>query len=121
MTQRISRAPRCSWTAAQPSCGEISLDIGPQIPMHSHPADRPLVYLLFVCIVATLAGFLFGFDASVINGTVAALSKEFGSSSVGTGFSVSSVLIGSALGALLAGRYAESLGRKPLMLITAVL
>jgi SP family sugar:H+ symporter-like MFS transporter len=71
--------------------------------------------------VATLAGFLFGFDASVINGTVAALSKEFGSSSVGTGFSVSSVLIGSALGALLAGRYAERLGRKPLMLITAVL
>jgi SP family sugar:H+ symporter-like MFS transporter len=71
--------------------------------------------------VATLAGFLFGFDASVINGTVAALSKEFGSSSVGTGFSVSSVLIGSALGALLAGRFAERLGRKPLMLITAVL
>jgi len=89
--------------------------------MRSHRPDRPLVYLLFVCIVATLAGFLFGFDASVINGTVAALSKEFGSSSVGTGFSVSSVLIGSALGALLAGRYAERLGRKPLMLITAVL
>src|SRR5882762_5315010 len=119
--ERTSRAPRCSWTAVQPSCGEISLDTGHKIPMHSQRADRPLVYLLFVCIVATLAGFLFGFDASVINGTVAALSKEFGSSSVGTGFSVSSVLVGSALGALLAGRYAERFGRKPLMLITAVL
>jgi MFS transporter, SP family, sugar:H+ symporter len=77
--------------------------------------------LIFVCSVATLAGFLFGFDASVINGTVAALSKEFGSSSVGTGFSVASVLIGSAAGALLAGQYAEKMGRKPLMLLTAVL
>jgi MFS transporter, SP family, sugar:H+ symporter len=89
--------------------------------MTAPATDRPLAYLLFVCTVATLAGFLFGFDASVINGTVAALSKEFGSSSVGTGFSVASVLVGSAFGALLAGRYAEKFGRKPLMLITAVL
>jgi SP family sugar:H+ symporter-like MFS transporter len=89
--------------------------------VNSKTTDRPLAFLLFVCTVATLAGFLFGFDAAVINGTVAALSKEFGSSSVGTGFSVSSVLVGSAFGALLAGRCAETLGRKPLMLITAVL
>src|SRR5258708_12277881 len=71
--------------------------------------------------VATLAGFLFGFDAAVINGTVAALSKEFHSSGVGTGLSVSSVLVGSAIGALLAGQFAEKMGRKPLMLMTAVL
>jgi SP family sugar:H+ symporter-like MFS transporter len=89
--------------------------------MRSQTTDRPLAYLVFVCMVATLAGFLFGFDASVINGTVAALSKEFGSSGVGTGFSVASVLVGSAIGALLAGQYAERMGRKPLMLLTAVL
>ena len=89
--------------------------------MSSPASDRPIVYLLFVCTVATLAGFLFGFDAAVINGTVAALSREFGSSSVGTGFSVASVLIGSAVGALLAGQYADRFGRKPLMMTTAVL
>jgi SP family sugar:H+ symporter-like MFS transporter len=89
--------------------------------MRSSPGDRPLAYLIFVCVVATLAGFLFGFDASVINGTVAALSKEFASSSVGAGLSVASVLIGSACGALLAGQYAEKMGRKPLMLLTAIL
>jgi SP family sugar:H+ symporter-like MFS transporter len=72
-------------------------------------------------LVATLAGFLFGFDAAVINGTVAALSKEFHSSGVGTGLSVSSVLVGSAIGALMAGQYADKMGRKPLMLLTAVL
>jgi SP family sugar:H+ symporter-like MFS transporter len=91
------------------------------LSMHSQTSDWPRAYLLFVCTVATLAGFLFGFDAAVINGTVAALSKVFGSSSVGTGFSVASVLVGSAIGALAAGQYAERLGRKPLMLLTAVL
>ena len=89
--------------------------------MRSPASDGPLAYLIFVCLVATLAGFLFGFDAAVINGTVTALSKEFGSSGVGTGLSVSSVLVGSAVGALLAGQYAETMGRKPLMLLTAVL
>jgi SP family sugar:H+ symporter-like MFS transporter len=89
--------------------------------MRTQTTDRPLAYLVFVCMVATLAGFLFGFDAAVINGTVAALSKQFGSSGVGTGFSVASVLVGSAIGALLAGQYAERMGRKPLMLLTAVL
>jgi SP family sugar:H+ symporter-like MFS transporter len=92
-----------------------------QIPTRTQTTDRPLAYLVFVCMVATLAGFLFGFDAAVINGTVAALSKQFGSSGVGTGFSVASVLVGSAIGALLAGQYAERMGRKPLMLLTAVL
>src|SRR5579863_6303006 len=105
--------------AAQRSCGETSLNAA--LPVRSPTGGGPLAYLIFVCMVATLAGFLFGFDAAVINGTVAALSKEFGSSGVGTGLSVSSVLVGSAVGALLAGQYAEKMGRKPLMLLTAVL
>jgi MFS transporter, SP family, sugar:H+ symporter len=104
---------------AQRSCGETSLNSS--VPLRPLTGGTPLAYLLFVCMVATLAGFLFGFDAAVINGTVAALSKEFHSSGVGTGLSVSSVLVGSAVGALLAGQYAEKMGRKPLMLITAAL
>jgi SP family sugar:H+ symporter-like MFS transporter len=84
-------------------------------------SKQSLAYLIFICSVATLAGFLFGFDASVINGTVAALSKEFHSTGVGTGLSVSSVLIGSAVGSLLAGQFADGFGRKQLMLMTAIL
>jgi SP family sugar:H+ symporter-like MFS transporter len=84
-------------------------------------AEKRLAYLIFVCAAATLAGFLFGFDAAVINGTVAALSKEFASSGVGTGLSVASVLVGSAIGAWLAGQYAEKMGRRPVMVLTAVL
>ena len=89
--------------------------------LRSGAGDWRLAYLIFVCVVATLAGFLFGFDAAVINGTVAAFSKEFASSGVVTGLSVSSVLVGSAIGAWMAGQYAEKLGRRPVMLLTALL
>jgi len=81
----------------------------------------PLGYLLFLCGVATLAGFLFGFDSAVINGTVTALSAAFGTSAAATGLAVSSVLFGSVAGSLLAGRYADRFGRKPVMLATALL
>jgi SP family sugar:H+ symporter-like MFS transporter len=91
------------------------------MPMSVTTPKTARTYLLLVCSIATLAGFLFGFDASVINGTVGALSREFGSSTIGTGLSVSSVLVGSALGALIAGKYADRFGRKPVMLVTACL
>jgi len=48
---------------------------------HSAPA---LGYISFICAVAALGGFLFGFDSGVINGTVTALSQTFQSDSVAT-------------------------------------
>jgi SP family sugar:H+ symporter-like MFS transporter len=77
-------------------------------------------FVLAICAVAAIGGFLFGFDSGVINGTVEALSTSFGSSAAGTGFSVASVLLGCAVGALFAGPLADAWGRKPCMLITAV-
>lgn len=68
---------------------------------------------------AALGGFLFGFDSAVINGAVFGIQRSFNSSSVGTGFAVASILIGCALGALGAGRLADRLGRRPVMVITA--
>lgn len=84
---------------------------------HSAPA---LGYISFICAVAALGGFLFGFDSGVINGTVTALSQTFQSDSVATGFNVASVLLGCAVGALAAGPMADRYGRKPVMLITAL-
>jgi len=78
------------------------------------------LYVLFISAVAAIGGFLFGFDSGVINGTVSALEHSFGISDLGTGFSVASVLLGCALGALLAGPLSDRFGRKPLMVITAV-
>jgi SP family sugar:H+ symporter-like MFS transporter len=71
--------------------------------------------------VAAIGGFLFGFDSGVINGTVDALAKAFGTQAAGTGFAVASVLFGCAVGAFGAGNLADSLGRRPTMLLNAIL
>jgi SP family sugar:H+ symporter-like MFS transporter len=78
-----------------------------------------MLRLLPLVITATLGGFLFGFDSGVINGTVESLQRAFHSDNVGTGFNVASMLLGCALGALLAGALADRHGRKPILLATA--
>ncbi len=70
--------------------------------------------------VATLGGFLFGFDSGVINGTVDGLRIAFNSDDVGTGFNVASMLLGCAVGAFVAGRLADTLGRKNTLMVAAV-
>ena len=69
--------------------------------------------------VATLGGFLFGFDSGVINGTVDGLRAAFNSDDVGTGFNVASMLLGCAVGAFVAGRLSDILGRKRTLLLAA--
>src|ERR1041385_2212627 len=86
-----------------------------------HVARRRSVYVVALCCVAAIGGFLFGFDSGVINGAVDALAKAFGTDAAGTGFAVASVLLGCAVGAFGAGRLADSFGRRPTMLLNAVL
>ncbi|MFI2812771.1 sugar porter family MFS transporter [Microbulbifer sp. JSM ZJ756] len=80
----------------------------------------PLAFILLICSVATIGGFLFGFDSGVINGTIDGLQNAFDSNSVGTGFNVSSMLLGCAVGAFSAGRMADIWGRKRLLLLAAI-
>jgi SP family sugar:H+ symporter-like MFS transporter len=86
-----------------------------------HAGRRRSAYVIALCSVAAIGGFLFGFDSGVINGTVDALAKAFGTDAAGTGFAVASVLLGCAVGAFGAGRLADSLGRRPTMLLNAIL
>ena len=78
-------------------------------------------FIFLITIVATLGGFLFGYDSGVINGTVDGLQKAFNSTSVGTGLSVSSMLLGSAVGAFCAGWLADKFGRRNMLIVAAVL
>lgn len=80
-----------------------------------------MLFITLTTLVATIGGFLFGFDSGVINGTVSGLEKAFNSDSIGTGFNVASMLLGCAVGAFFAGRLADTYGRKTLLIVAAVL
>ncbi len=77
-------------------------------------------FVILITLVATIGGFLFGFDSGVINGTVDGLKTAFQSDSVVTGFAVASMLLGCAAGAFAAGRLADRFGRRNVLLVSAV-
>jgi SP family sugar:H+ symporter-like MFS transporter len=77
-------------------------------------------FIILITLVATIGGFLFGYDSGVINGTVKGLQQAFHSDSVGTGFNVASLLLGCAAGAFMAGWLADKLGRKTILIISSL-
>ena len=87
------------------------------------------LYIAALTVVATLGGLLFGYDTAVISGTVESLRVFFiepqnlplAQANALEGFVVSSALIGCILGACLAGWLSQKLGRKPALMIAAVL
>lgn len=71
--------------------------------------------------VATIGGFMFGYDSGAINGTQEGLKTTFGLSDGALGQVVSSLLLGCATGAFLAGRLADVWGRRAVMMAAAIL
>ncbi|WP_153541983.1 sugar porter family MFS transporter [Actinomadura macrotermitis] len=84
------------------------------------PSHATATAALLAC-AAALGGFLFGYDTSVINGTVDALKSQFHLNSVVVGLVVSAALLGCAVGAWFAGPLADRLGRIRVMQIAALL
>ena len=82
---------------------------------------KHLGHVVMIAGAAALGGFLFGYDTSVINGAVGALSEEFSLGAGLTGFAVSSALLGCAVGAWFAGSLSNRYGRIPVMVIAAIL
>ena len=76
--------------------------------------------LLLSAVVAALGSLLFGFDTAVISGTTEALRQVYALNDNLLGFTVSSALIGTMIGALLAGRPADWWGRRPVLALLAV-
>ena len=75
---------------------------------------KQLMYVSFLACVAALGGFLFGFDTAVISGALRPLIQYFDLASHPAlqGWLVSSVVLGSVIGALLSGYFADRFGRK---------
>lgn len=78
-------------------------------------------YVFFLSIVAAIGGFLFGYDAAVISGTIDQVVAQFHLTTAMQGFYVSCALIGSIIGVAFAGILSDKLGRKPTMVISAIL
>jgi SP family sugar:H+ symporter-like MFS transporter len=78
-------------------------------------------FIILISAIAAIGGFLFGYDSGVINGTTKGLQEAFHSESVLTGFNVASALLGCAIGAFLAGNLADKFGRRPILVISALL
>ncbi|WP_405016342.1 sugar porter family MFS transporter [Kitasatospora sp. NBC_00070] len=87
------------------------------------PADHQahLGHVVFISAAAAMGGFLFGYDSAVINGAVTGIQSHFAVGNGETAFVVAIALLGSAVGAVLAGRLADHLGRVRTMLLAATL
>ena len=77
--------------------------------------------LLYIVIVSALGGFLFGFDSGVISGCEKAIQNEFQLSGFWHGFTVSGALIGTIIGAFSVGWPSDRFGRRPTLMMMAVL
>lgn len=89
--------------------------------MHQTDSGINLPLIAAIVGVATIGGFMFGYDSGVINGTQEGLRSTFNLTPGGLGITVSALLPGCALGAYSAGRLADVRGRRNVLLIAAVL
>ncbi|UGT45042.1 sugar porter family MFS transporter [Nocardia yamanashiensis] len=84
-----------------------------------HPGGDSLGYVIFITAAAAMGGFLFGYDSSVINGAVEAIRERYDIGSAALAQVVAIALIGCAIGAAIAGRIADRIGRILVMRIAA--
>ncbi|WP_246201398.1 sugar porter family MFS transporter [Budvicia diplopodorum] len=72
-------------------------------------------------LIASLAGLLYGFDSAVVSGAISHISKYFMLDAIGTGWAVSSVVLGFMIGAFSGQFITHSLGRRKALIITGML
>ena len=80
-------------------------------------------FLYFICAVSAMGGLLFGYDWVVIGGAKPfyELYFEISDSPLMQGVAMTTALVGCLVGAMVAGSAADKYGRKPLLMLSAVL
>ncbi|TAM96728.1 MAG: MFS transporter [Chitinophagaceae bacterium] len=78
------------------------------------------LYIFKVTLVASVGGFLFGYDLVVIAGALPFLVGYFHLSTTMQGFAVSSAILGAIVGPLFGLWFSEKLGRRKTMMIAAI-
>lgn len=77
--------------------------------------------VIFVGLLAALAGLFFGLDTGVISGALPFISQQFDISSTQQELVVSSMMFGAAAGAIISGWLSSLSGRKKSLLISSIL
>jgi sugar porter (SP) family MFS transporter len=86
------------------------------------PAEKVRRHVALSAGVTALGGLLFGYDTGVVSGALLFVKKDFGGlSSFQEELITSLLLVGAVVGALLAGRVADQIGRRLTVLITAAI
>ena len=74
-----------------------------------------------VAVIATFGGLLFGYDTGVANGAERPMQAELGLDDIQLGFVISSLVFAAAFGAMIGGWLADRIGRRPTIILLAVL
>jgi SP family arabinose:H+ symporter-like MFS transporter len=77
--------------------------------------------VLLIAVVTAVGGFLFGFDNGSISGSVGFLQSKFELDADGIGWVTSSIIVGCIIGVALAGPLSDAIGRKKVLLLTALI
>ncbi|HEV7677975.1 MAG TPA: MFS transporter [Candidatus Dormibacteraeota bacterium] len=85
--------------------------------MTARVSSNRLLYT--AAVVSALGGFLFGYDTGVISGALLYITRDFALSSFAQESVVSALLVGAAIGAVVAGRLTDVLGRRRLIIVTS--
>src|SRR5690348_307396 len=79
------------------------------------PVNRAFLYTF-----GALGGILFGYDLGVIAGILVLITKEWHLTALQKGVITASLSVGAMLGALVAGRLADRVGRRRTIMVAAV-
>ncbi|OOQ58749.1 sugar porter family MFS transporter [Mucilaginibacter pedocola] len=78
-------------------------------------------YIIGISFISALGGYLFGFDFAVISGALPFLRTQFALTPAWEGFLTGSLALGCIVGCLFAGNIADKYGRKPGLVIAALI
>ncbi len=92
-----------------------------QAPPKPQHKLNPTTYLYLIGGVGALGGLLFGYDTGVISGAQGLLQQSFHLTPTTQEIAVSSVLIGTIIGAAIGGKLADWLGRKKALIVMAII
>ncbi|MGH9094177.1 MAG: sugar porter family MFS transporter [Acidimicrobiales bacterium] len=93
-----------------------------QAPAGGGPSAGQSRAVVWTSAITALGGLLFGYDTGVVSGALLFLQKDFGHLGAFQKELVTALLlIGAATGALFAGRLADRIGRRPVIILTAAI